>query len=111
MDLDTELNRRQKELKYEDFEVIKQLGEGNFTKIFQVQHVKYPGRFYAMKVCSQLKVSQLRKETDILMEKHSLNKILEHHKKLGLPMEELPSVKIIGTFKDVSNLYFLTEML
>lgn len=45
------------------------------------------------------------------MEKHSLNKILENHKKLGLPKAELPSVKLIGTFKDQSNLYFLTEML
>lgn len=52
MDLDEELSRRQKELKYEDFEVIRQLGEGNFTKIFKVEHKMYPGRFYALKVCS-----------------------------------------------------------
>jgi hypothetical protein len=45
------------------------------------------------------------------MEKHALNKILENHKAKGLAWEELPCIKLIGTFKDQSNLYFLTEML
>lgn len=59
-----------------------------------------------------MKVSHLRKELDILMEKHALNKIVEHYgKKLGWRDEELPTVKLIGTFKDGQSLYFLTEIL
>ena len=44
------------------------------------------------------------------MEKHSLNKINDHYSK-ALTDEELPTVKLIGTFKDDDNLYFLTELL
>ena len=44
------------------------------------------------------------------MEKHSLNKVNEHYSK-ATKDEELPTVKLIGTFKDESNLYFLTELL
>jgi hypothetical protein len=59
-----------------------------------------------------MKVRQMRKELDILMEKHSLNKIVEHYiKKLGWKDDELPVVKLIGTFKDMENFYFLTELL
>lgn len=45
------------------------------------------------------------------MEKHSLNKILEDNKNKGLSDNELPAVKLIGTFKDGMSLYFLTEIL
>ena len=40
-----------KDLKFDDFDVIKNLGDGNFTKVFQVEHKKYPSHFYALKVC------------------------------------------------------------
>jgi serine/threonine protein kinase len=49
----------------------------------------------------------MRKETDILMEKHALNKIKEKYPS----DEELPSVKLLGTFKDAANLYFVQELL
>ena len=35
-------------MKYSDFEVIKKVGEGNFTEIYQVER---GGKMYAMKVC------------------------------------------------------------
>lgn len=60
---------------------------------------------YAIKVCSQAKVKNLRKETDILMEKHALNKLKEKYQ------TDMPSVKLIGTFKDMDNLYFIMEKL
>ncbi|CDW71361.1 agc pdk1 protein kinase [Stylonychia lemnae] len=94
-----------------DFEVIKQIGTGNFTNIYKVLHKKYPENYYALKVCDSQKVSNLRKETDILMEKHALNKILLDCKDKGIKDEDLPCVKLIGTFKDGINLYFLTEAL
>lgn len=58
-----------------------------------------------------MKVKNLRKETDILMEKHALNKIKAYSKANGLKEDEYPAVKLITTFKDEVNLYFLTEML
>lgn len=47
----------------------------------------------------------MRRENDILLEKHSLNKIKEAY---GL--NDLPVVHLIATFKDDINLYFLCEM-
>ena len=48
-----------------------------------------------MKVCSIEKVARLRKETDIMMEKEALNKLGSKYKG-----EDMPSVKLIGTFRD-----------
>ena len=90
-------------MRYSDFEVIRKVGEGNFTEIYQVEH---GGKMYAMKVCQMAKVKNLRKETDILMEKHALNKLYDTYKGAGLPC-----VKLVGTFKDTENLYFLMELL
>ena len=45
------------------------------------------------------------------MEKHALNKILQDNKSKGLSDDDLPTVKLIGTFKDGMSLYFLTELL
>ena len=42
----------EKTLCYDDFEVIKKLGDGNFTQVFQVIHKKFPrGQHYALKIC------------------------------------------------------------
>lgn len=46
----------------------------------------------------------MKRENDIYLEKHALNKVKEHFAK------EMPTVKIYATFKDPLNLYFLTEM-
>jgi len=50
----------------------------------------------------------MNRETDILLEKHSLNKIKEKYGNGDL--QQMPTVKLIATFKDDLNLYFLTEM-
>ena len=47
-----------------------------------------------------------RKETDIIMEKHALNKIKEAY-----AGEPLPSVCLLNTFRDMDSLYFITEIL
>lgn len=62
-------------LNRDDFEVIKKLGDGNFTEIFKVEYKGNTGVYFALKICSLQKVKSLRKETDIIMEKHALNKI------------------------------------
>ena len=57
-----------------------------------------------MKVCSIEKVARLRKETDIMMEKEALNKLGSKYKG-----EDMPSVKLIGTFREGGQLYFIME--
>ena len=92
-------------LKFEDFEVIKKLGDGNFTEVFKVEYQGNSGVYFALKICSMQKVHSLRKETDIIMEKHALNKIKETYNG-----EPLPAVRLLNTFKDMSSLYFITEI-
>jgi hypothetical protein len=74
-----------------------------------VCHEQFPHKFYALKICEIQKVQNMKRENDILSEKHALNKIKEkfYDRKNE---ENMPSVKIIGTFKDKINLYFLTDM-
>ena len=91
----------------DDFEVIKKLGDGNFTQVFKVEYKSNTGVYFALKICSMDKVKSLRKETDIIMEKHALNKIKEAYS----TEPNLPSVRLLNTFKDMSNLYFVTEIL
>lgn len=59
----------------------------------------------ALKVCNVQKVKSLRREIDILMEKHALTKVKDKYK------TDLPTVRLITTFKDPGSLYFLTELL
>ena len=99
-----------KTLSSDDFEVIKKLGDGNFTKVFQVTHLQFPHKFYALKICEVQKVQSMRRETDILMEKHALGKIRDTYYKTVKDEQNMPSVRLITTFKDHINLYFLTEM-
>ena len=62
--------------------------------------------FFALKICKLSKVQSLRREADIMLEKHSLVKLRDQYKNEGLPCVEL-----LETFKDGDNLYFLTEIL
>ena len=105
--MEAEIESGKDSLSYDDFEVIKKLGDGNFTEVFQVQYKNHENVYFALKVCSMQKVKAKRKETDILMEKHALNKLKTEYSARGY----LPCVKILNTFKDMSNLYFITEML
>eukprot|EP00347_Sterkiella_histriomuscorum_P004813 403358994 len=106
-----DLEKITKSLKFSDFEIIKNIGQGNFTTIHYMFHKKYPNKYYAIKICDQQKVKSLRKETDVLMEKHALNKVKLKCRETGIPDEDFPVVKLISTFKDESSLYFLTELL
>jgi hypothetical protein len=46
----------------------------------------------------------MNRQSDILLEKHSLLKIKKEYP------NDMPAVKLITTFKDSLNLYFLTQM-
>ena len=39
-------------LKRDDFEVIKKLGDGNFTEVFKVEYKNHSGIYFALKICS-----------------------------------------------------------
>ena len=93
-------------LKFSDFEVIKKLGDGNFTEVFKVEYQNNTGVYFALKECSMQKVKSKRKETDIIMEKHALNRIKEAY-----AGEPLPSACLLNTFRDMDSLYFITEIL
>ena len=49
------------------------------------------------------------RENDIYMEKHALNKIRDTYYEKSNPLS-MPAVRLISTFKDPFNLYFLNEM-
>lgn len=89
-----------KELKLDDFERIKQIGEGNFSTICLVEHRETKKQF-ALKIVDKLKIKRIHKEGDILAEKHCLCKLENSN----------VTVKLITTFKDELNLYLLMEHL
>ena len=45
-------NVNKEELSREDFEVIKKLGDGNFTEIYKVEYKGNTGSYFALKICS-----------------------------------------------------------
>ena len=85
--------------------MIKKLGDGNFTEIYKVEYKGNTGAYFALKICSMQKVQSKRKETDIIMEKHALNKV-----KQAYPDQPLPTVRLLNTFKNMSHLFFVTEI-
>lgn len=65
-------------------------------------HKRFPQYYFALKIADIKKVQNMKRDADIMMEKHALNK---------LKAADSPVVQLIGTFKDDFQLYFLTEML
>jgi len=101
---------KEQTLSIEMFETIRKLGDGNFTEVFQVYPKKFQNSHFALKICKIERVSSMKRENDVYMEKHALNKIRDtyYDAKNNLAM---PTVRLIATFKDQFNLYFLNEML
>lgn len=87
-----------------DFEVINELGDGNFSKIYQTKY-KSNGKVFAMKVIEKNTVQRMKRrhgniENEIMMEKAVLHK-LDH-----------PSIVILyATMQDFGTLYYQMEFL
>lgn len=76
------------------------IGTGNFTQIFRAVE-KETGVSWAVKVANKKKLIQIRKEDDLKVEKHCLNKLKG--------VEEVVQIK--ETFQDFENLYLVMELL
>lgn len=83
----------------DDFVRIKQAGVGNFTEIWLVKPRDDEDKRYALKIVEKRRVNQLRKQADILMEKHCLLKLADCEYVIDLQ----------ETFKDDLNVYLLME--
>lgn len=57
-----------------EFHKVQHLGTGNFTTIFKAVS-KIDGKTYAIKQAEKAKLSRVRKEADLFMEKHCLSKL------------------------------------
>jgi tetratricopeptide (TPR) repeat protein len=87
-----------------DFEVVSELGAGNYTTVYKAE-LKATKAIYAIKTIEKVTVDKTAKRhpnihNEILMEKRVLNK-LEHP---GI-------VSLYGTFQDAGTLYYLMEYL
>ncbi|OMJ90191.1 hypothetical protein SteCoe_7484 [Stentor coeruleus] len=81
-----------------DFEFLELLGTGNFSEIIHVKE-RRTGKEFALKKLEKSRVNQLRKQADVMMEKHALTRL-----------KDIPGVvHLYETFKDDLDLYFLTE--
>lgn len=87
-----------------DFEVIDELGDGNFSKIYKAKS-KVTGKVYAMKVIEKKTVERMKRRhgninNEILMEKKILNRL-----------DHVNIVPLYSTFQDYGTLYFQMEFL
>lgn len=57
-----------------EFHKVQHLGTGNFTTIFRAVS-KEDGKTYAIKQAEKAKLTRVRKEADLFMEKHCLSKL------------------------------------
>ena len=78
--------------------IMMQIGSGNFSELFMVEH-KETKILYTMKTFTKSRVEQLKKQEDILMEKHVMQKIEENDN----------IIKFYGCSKDEIFLYILYE--
>lgn len=85
-----------------DFEVIEEIGEGNFTKIFKAS-LKSTKRIYAIKTIEKSTIKTTRRrhpnvDNEVMMEKRVLHK-LDH-----------PNIiELFSTFQDYNTLYYQME--
>lgn len=88
-----------------DFDILGELGDGNFSKIYKAALKESPEKVYAIKVIELMTVERMKKRhrninNEIHMEKRALNK-LDH-----------PNIVTLhATFRDYGSLYYQMEYL
>lgn len=78
------LENKRKGLSFDpdDYLILMQIGQGNFSEVFMVEH-KETKVIYAMKMFNKMRVEQLKKQQDVLIEKHVMEKITKHANIIG----------------------------
>ena len=69
--------KKGKNFNLDDYITMMLIGSGNFSEIYMVEH-KTTKILYSMKTFQKMRVEQLHKEIDVLMEKHVMEKIKPH---------------------------------
>lgn len=82
----------------DDYVILMMIGKGNFSEMYLVEH-KETKILYAMKLFLKARVEQIKKQEDVLMEKHVMQKIEPHGNIIGY----------YGSAKDEEFLYVLYE--
>lgn len=82
----------------DDYLCLTQIGWGNFSDLYLVEH-KQTKELYCLKTFEKNKVERMRREGDVLMEKHVMSKIEKHEN----------IIKFYGSKKDDFMLYLLYE--
>lgn len=80
------------------FKELRKIGEGNFSDIYSAISL-FDKKTYAIKIINKAKLKRMRKEADILMEKHCLKLLM------GSPYV----IDIYSTFQDDLNLFLHFE--
>jgi len=83
---------KNKKFKPEDFVTLLSIGYGNFSEVFMVEHIDTK-ILYSLKMFNKKRVESLKKQEDVLMEKHVMEKIEEHEN----------IIKYYGSDKDEVN--------
>ena len=91
-------NKSTEALNPEDYVSLMLIGQGNFSELYLVEH-KETKFLYTLKMFTKMRVENLKKQEDVLMEKHVMNKITEHKN----------IIKFYGSNKDEMFLYMLYE--
>lgn len=95
---ETDSNKKESKLDPENYNTLYQIGWGNFSDVFLVEH-KENKELFCLKMFEKAKVERLRKEGDVLMEKHVMGKISAHSN----------IIKFHGSKRDDFLLYLLYE--
>jgi len=82
------------------FKDLNRIGIGNFSDIYSALNI-FDKKTYAIKIIEKAKLKRIRKEADILMEKHCLKKLM------GNPYV----IEIYSTFQDDLNLFLQFEFM
>lgn len=82
----------------DDYTMMMEIGRGNFSELLMVEH-KTTKVLYCMKMFTKQRVEQLKKQEDVLMEKHVMEKVPPHEYLIGYK----------GSYKDDMFLYILYE--
>jgi serine/threonine protein kinase len=92
------IQKQGKNFNPDDYIELMMIGHGNFSELYLVEN-KHTKILYAMKTFNKTRVEQLKKQEDVLMEKHVMEKISSHENVIGY----------YGSAKDDFCLYILYE--